>query len=99
MCQASKHLAIHVLTIDLSDVSTTLHTDSDVHSSKALLAQQQNGLQQLHIMQDNTGSISHTLCIQHPSQKKEEKAVRDMIPIVLLLGLLKEENKDRLSVF
>lgn len=46
-----RHLAIHVPTIDLSDVSTTLHTDSDVHSSKALLAQQQNGLQQLHTMQ------------------------------------------------
>lgn len=55
----SRHLASHVLTIDLSDVSTTLNTNSDVHSSKALLAQQQNGLQQLHTISDNIQSELH----------------------------------------
>ena len=35
------------LTVDLSDVSTTLHTDSDVNSGKALLSQQQQRLKEL----------------------------------------------------
>lgn len=36
-----------LLTVDLCDTSTTLHSDSDVNSSKALLPQQQHGLQEL----------------------------------------------------
>lgn len=36
-----------MLTIDLCDMSTTLHSDSDVHSSKTLLAKQQHWLQKL----------------------------------------------------
>jgi hypothetical protein len=35
------------LTVDLSDVSTTLHADSDVNAGKALLSQQQQRLQEL----------------------------------------------------
>lgn len=36
-----------LLTIDLCDVSTTLHSDSDVHSSKTLLTKQEHWLQKL----------------------------------------------------
>lgn len=36
-----------LLTVDLCDTSTTLHSDSDVNSSKALLTQQQHWLQEL----------------------------------------------------
>lgn len=36
-----------LLTIDLCNMSTTLHSDSDVNSSKTLLAQQQHWLQKL----------------------------------------------------
>lgn len=36
-----------LLTVDLCDMSTTLHSDSDVDASKSLLTQQQHGLQEL----------------------------------------------------
>lgn len=36
-----------LLTVDLCDTSTTLHSDSDVNASKALLTQQQHWLQKL----------------------------------------------------
>lgn len=36
-----------LLTVDLCDTSTTLHSDSDVNSCKALLTQQQHWLQKL----------------------------------------------------
>lgn len=36
-----------MLTVDLCYMSTTLHSDSDVDSSEALLAQQQHWLQKL----------------------------------------------------
>lgn len=41
------HLENVLLTIDLCDMSTTLHSDSDVNSSKTLFAQQQHWLQKL----------------------------------------------------
>ena len=40
-------VAMESLTVDLSDVSTTLHADSDVNAGKALLSQQQQRLQEL----------------------------------------------------
>lgn len=36
-----------LLTVDLCDTSATLHSDSDVNASKALLTQQQHWLQKL----------------------------------------------------
>lgn len=38
-----------MLTIDLRNVSTTLHSDSDVNASKTLLPKQQHRLQKLEI--------------------------------------------------
>lgn len=43
----SKGLIHLLLTVNLCDMSTTLHANSDVNTSKALLAQQQKRLQQL----------------------------------------------------
>lgn len=45
--QLISHWKTVLLTIDLCHMSTTLHSDSDVDSSKTLLAQQQNWLQEL----------------------------------------------------
>lgn len=44
-----------MLTIDLSNVSTTLHSDSDVNASKSLLPKQQHWLQKLEMTQ--TGKL------------------------------------------
>lgn len=54
------------LTIDLCDVSTTLHSDSDVNSSEALLAQQQHWLQKLKTNTDiNTQLLNSYLLFPH----------------------------------
>lgn len=52
-----------MLTIDLCDVSTTLHSDSDVHSSKAFLAQQQDWLQKLKMTNGRIVTVIETTCM------------------------------------
>lgn len=52
-----------MLTIDLCDVSTTLHSDSDVNSSKAFLAQQQDWLQKLKMTNGRIVTVIETICM------------------------------------
>ena len=76
-------------TIDLCDMSTTLHADSNVDASKALLSQQQNGLQQLR----NKGTpLQH----KHPSNRSTFKTVKT---VVLLFAFVHMINKMGLKSF
>lgn len=57
------------LTVDLCDVSTTLHSNSDVNSSKAFLAQQQDWLQKLNMGNGRIVSFSH--CNKNKKKNKQ----------------------------
>ncbi len=48
-----------LLTVDLCDVSATLHSDSDVNSSETLLAQQQHWLQKLKREREREYIVKH----------------------------------------
>ena len=61
--------------VDLGDVTTTAHTDTDVHTGELLLAQQQHGLLQLVL--EHLGLDVLNWATVHPQESITARAVRD----------------------